>query len=140
LFNCQNNYVDRSSWLLEFQNFLQHYHQCLILHNYFDNKIIFSDLYLAKFLDISVKQFFPCTNVLTASDCVSKMHFHYLVEITPTTFSEINSLFWLFVKQEIILLGSRLRSRSHHKKQINDRIKILTHFYLAKMSLFLSIH
>jgi len=33
-----------------------------VLHNYFDgpNKIIFSDLYLAKFLDTSAKLFFPC--------------------------------------------------------------------------------
>jgi len=32
-----------------------------ILHNYFDdpNKMIFSDLYLAKFLDTSAKPFFP---------------------------------------------------------------------------------
>jgi len=33
------------------------------LHNYFDGLTkLFSDLYLAKFLDISAKSFFPCTH------------------------------------------------------------------------------
>jgi len=32
------------------------------LYNYFDDSTkLFSDLYLAKFLDILVKPFFPCT-------------------------------------------------------------------------------
>jgi len=32
-----------------------------VLHNYFDSPTkLFSDLYLAKFLDISAKLFFPC--------------------------------------------------------------------------------
>jgi len=32
-----------------------------VLHNYFDSLIkLFSDLYLAKFLDTSAKPFFPC--------------------------------------------------------------------------------
>jgi len=38
----------------------------ILLHNYFDgsNKIIFIDLYLAKFVNISAKPFFPCkTNI-----------------------------------------------------------------------------
>jgi len=30
------------------------------LHNYFDGPAKFSDLYLAKFLDISAKSFLPC--------------------------------------------------------------------------------
>jgi len=29
-------------------------------YNYFDSSTKFSDLYLAKFLDISAKPFFPC--------------------------------------------------------------------------------
>jgi len=34
-----------------------------ILHNYFDSPKIFSDLYLAKFLDTSAKSLFPCKEV-----------------------------------------------------------------------------
>jgi len=35
----------------------------IILHNYFDGPTkLFSDLYLAIFLDISAKPFFPCNN------------------------------------------------------------------------------
>jgi len=34
------------------------------LHNYFNGTKLFSDLYLAKFLDTSAKPFFPCIQVL----------------------------------------------------------------------------
>jgi len=35
-----------------------------VLHNYFDGPTkLFSDLYLAKFLDSSAKSFFPCNNL-----------------------------------------------------------------------------
>jgi len=41
-------------------NFLQLCHQYLnILHNFDLTKLV-SDLYLVKFLDISIKLFFPC--------------------------------------------------------------------------------
>jgi len=62
LLNHQNNYVEHLNIndkaaktvniLVQFEN---------VLCNYFDdpNKL-FSDLYLAKFLDISAKLFFPC--------------------------------------------------------------------------------
>jgi len=52
-------------FLLEFQNFLQHYSSCLsFLRNYFDSPIkLFLDLHkildLSKFLDILAKSFFP---------------------------------------------------------------------------------
>jgi len=37
LLDDQNNYVGRSSWLLDCQNFLQHCSLCSsVLHNYFD--------------------------------------------------------------------------------------------------------
>jgi len=39
--------------------FLQHHQHLGILHNYLDDLKLFSDLYLAKFLDTSVKRFFP---------------------------------------------------------------------------------
>jgi len=49
----QNNYIGRSNWLLECKNL---YHQYLsVLHNYFNLTKIFSNLYLAKFLDTSAK-------------------------------------------------------------------------------------
>jgi len=48
----RQHYVGSSSWLLEYQNFLQHCSCLSVLHNYFDSPIkLFSDLYLAKFLD-----------------------------------------------------------------------------------------
>jgi len=37
----------------------------IILHHYFNGPTkLFSDLYLITFLDISVKSFFPCNNIL----------------------------------------------------------------------------
>jgi len=37
-----------------------------VLHNYFNDPTkLFSDLYLAKFLDVSVKSFFPRINLKT---------------------------------------------------------------------------
>jgi len=64
IMNYQINYVGRSNWLLESQNFLQYYSSCLsFLHNYFDSLTkLFSDLYLAKFFDILVQSFFSCIN------------------------------------------------------------------------------
>jgi len=62
---CRNNYAEHS----------QHYEQYVhvkssidilatslsVLHNYFDGPIkLFSDLYVAKFLNKSAKPFFPC--------------------------------------------------------------------------------
>jgi len=36
-----------------------------VLHNYFGSVLkLFSNLYLAKFLDISAKPFYPCKNVI----------------------------------------------------------------------------
>jgi len=35
-----------------------------VLHNYFFQKKLFSNLYLDRFLDISAKPFFPCYSVL----------------------------------------------------------------------------
>jgi len=61
LLNYRNNYVRRSNWLLD-QNFLQ---RCSMLkfHIYFDDSTkLFSDLYLAKFLDISAKSLFLCSD------------------------------------------------------------------------------
>jgi len=51
--------------LPEYQNFLQHCSSLTFLHNNFDNYIdslikLFSNLYAAKFLDISEKSFFLC--------------------------------------------------------------------------------
>jgi len=61
LLDHQNNYVGRSSWSLECYNFLQRYLLRLsVPHNYFNTSILFSDLYLAKFLDTSAKSFFLC--------------------------------------------------------------------------------
>jgi len=37
----QNNYIGRSSWLLECQNFLQHYHHA-VSYNYFDGDYLFN--------------------------------------------------------------------------------------------------
>jgi len=52
--NYQNNYVERSG--LEYENFLLI--MLSFLRNYFDGPPkLFSDLYLAKFLDISAKSF-----------------------------------------------------------------------------------
>jgi len=55
----QNNYVIRSNWLLECQNFVQRCSLCvIIIHNYFDSVTrLFS---VAKFLATSAKPFFPC--------------------------------------------------------------------------------
>jgi len=56
LLNYQNNYVERSNWLLKnvktFCSIFAH-HSLNFLHNYFDQK-----LFLTKFLDTSAK-FFP---------------------------------------------------------------------------------
>jgi len=61
LLDHQNNYVERSSWLLECYNFLQRYLLRLsVLHNYFNNSTLLPDLYLAKFLNTSEKSFFWC--------------------------------------------------------------------------------
>ena len=63
-----NNYIEYSNWLLECQNFVQYYLACLnFLHNCFQRNLfstkLFSDLYVAKFLDINFQQlFFPCIN------------------------------------------------------------------------------
>jgi len=60
LLGYQNNYVGRSNWLLQCQNFLQHCSLRLsILQNNFDSIKLFSDL--AKFLDTSRKSF-PCVS------------------------------------------------------------------------------
>jgi len=58
LFDCQNNYVACSNWLLKFQNLLQYCSSCLkCLRNYIIDSPtkLFSDLYLAKFLNTSAK-------------------------------------------------------------------------------------
>jgi len=41
---------------------IKNFNNLNVLHNYFDstNKILFSDLYLAKLLNTSAKPFFPC--------------------------------------------------------------------------------
>jgi len=47
IFNDQNNYVERSNWLLDYRNILQYCLLCLSFpHNYFDPTELFSDLYL----------------------------------------------------------------------------------------------
>jgi len=47
--------------IVKILNFLQLCHQYLsILHNFDDLTKLVSDLYLVKFLDISIKLFFPC--------------------------------------------------------------------------------
>jgi len=54
--------MQNANWLLlECQNFLQHYLSCLrFLCNYFEGPTkLFSDWYLAKFLDTSPNSFFP---------------------------------------------------------------------------------
>jgi len=63
--NYQNYYVGRLSYLLmsnavkSFDVLATSLH---VLHNYFDGLTkLFSDLYLAKFLDISTKSFFSFT-------------------------------------------------------------------------------
>jgi len=59
--NYQNNYVERSNQLLEYQNFLQ---RCSLFsrvqQNYFDDSTkLLLHLY-PKILDLSAKSFFPC--------------------------------------------------------------------------------
>jgi hypothetical protein len=54
LIEYQNNYVERSNWFLECRNFLQH--RLNIIYNYFDGP---RELFSSKFLDTSVKLFFP---------------------------------------------------------------------------------
>jgi len=65
----QNNYVEHSSWLLEYQNLLQYCSSYLNFpHNYFDGSTkLFSDLYLSKFLDTLTKSFFPYTTTRKCS-------------------------------------------------------------------------
>jgi len=64
LLSYQNNYVERSNKLLEYQHLLQH---CLLFlrfqQNYFDDAIKLSVLFrsvFSKILDSSTKLFFPC--------------------------------------------------------------------------------
>jgi len=66
--NYQKKYITRSSFLLEYQNFLKHCSSYLrFLHfddNYFDSptKLLSDLIYLTKFLSISAKSFFSCTS------------------------------------------------------------------------------
>jgi len=61
LLNCQNNYVARSSIISNAaKNFDVLATSLSVPHNYHDDPTgLFSDLYLAKFLDASAKSFFP---------------------------------------------------------------------------------
>jgi len=49
--NFDQRFTSYSSWLLEYEKFLQHCSSCLsLLHNYFDDPTkLFSNLYLVKF-------------------------------------------------------------------------------------------
>jgi len=68
LLNYQNNYVKRSNWLREYQNFLHHCSSFLsVLHDYFNDPKLFSDLYLIKFFNISAKSFFSCKHAKFAT-------------------------------------------------------------------------
>jgi len=59
--NYQNNYIERSNWLLEYKNFFQHYSLFLkSQQNYFQiyiqqNFKFLSKIRVAKLLDISAK-------------------------------------------------------------------------------------
>jgi len=59
----QNNYVERLITISKAKSFNILATSLNVLHNYFNgpNKL-FSDLYLAKFLNTSAKPFFPCTD------------------------------------------------------------------------------
>ena len=92
LLDHQNNYVGRSSQLLDCQNFLQPCSSRLnVLHNYFDGPTkFFADLYLAKVIDTAAKLFFPCIifckNMraieLHNTNCFTCLLFHFIRQIT----------------------------------------------------------
>jgi len=54
----QNNFVETSKIMNNAKNFVILPTNSSVLHNYFDSSIKFSDLYLAKILNLSVKSFF----------------------------------------------------------------------------------
>jgi len=62
LLSHQNNYIE-SLYLDAAKNFNILAVSSNVLHNYFGQQTkLFSNLYLAKFLDSSAKLFFPCRN------------------------------------------------------------------------------
>jgi len=61
LLDYQNNYVGNLSNKQYCKKVLTFQANFSVLHKYFDNPIkLFTDLYLAKFLDTSAKLLFPC--------------------------------------------------------------------------------
>jgi len=86
----QNNYVGNSSMMNNTAKNLTSSTSLSVLHNYFDDPAkLFSDLYLAKFLDISAKLFYPCVSLISHVQRFPMNDYRSRVRGTP--FSFLNS-------------------------------------------------